>query len=54
MQLPNAVFQNLAERLKEFDAPAFGKVKMELELNYRESDLLGYHILAYKVESFKA
>ena len=54
MQLPNAVLQDLAERLKEFRHPAFGKVKMEIELNYRESDMVNYHVLAYPVGTFKA
>lgn len=54
MQLPQSVIQELHARLVSFDAPSFGKVKIEVEMNYRDGQLNVYHLAAYPVETLKA
>jgi hypothetical protein len=54
MQLPQSVIRELAERLVTFDPPPFGKVRVEIEMNYAEAALKGFHLCAYPVETFKA
>jgi hypothetical protein len=44
----------LHERLVTFDPPPFGKVRVEIELNYAEAGLRAWHLSAYPVETFKA
>lgn len=53
MQLPQSVIRELYGRLVTFDPPPFGKVKVEIELNYTEGQLNRYHLAAYPVETLK-
>ena len=54
MTLPQTVMRELHDRLVTFDPPPFGKVKVEIELNYTEGGLRMYHLAAYPVETLKA
>jgi hypothetical protein len=40
--------------LVAFDAPPFGKVKVEIELNYADAGLKTWNLSAYPLEVFKA
>jgi hypothetical protein len=48
------VIRELHGRLVEFQSPSFGKVKIEIEMNYADGELLRYQLAAYPVESLKA
>jgi hypothetical protein len=54
MTLPESVIRELHSRLVTFDAPSFGKVKIDVELNYADGALRVYHLAAYPVETLKA
>ncbi|MBA3752757.1 MAG: hypothetical protein H0X01_01115 [Nitrospira sp.] len=54
MTIPQPIMRKLSDRLGAFDPPPFGKVKIELELNYTEGQLHRTHLAAYPVETVKA
>lgn len=53
MILPDSVIKELHSRLVSFDAPSYGKVKIEVEMNYTDGALRVYHLAAYPVETLK-
>ena len=40
--------------MASFDAPSFGKVKIDIEMNYAEGAMRVYHLAAYPVETLKS
>lgn len=48
------MIRDLHARLVAFDPPSVGKVKIEVEMNYRDGQLHVYHLAAYPVETLKA
>ena len=53
MQLPNSVMRDLHDRLIEFSEPMHGRVKIELELHYRDGQLMEWEVEARPREKFK-
>jgi hypothetical protein len=54
MQVPDMIFRELTERLAPVDRPGFGKVILNVEMNYFEGQFLKANIAAYAVETIKA
>lgn len=54
MIIPQPVWRELVERLSTFEPPPFGKVKIEVEMNYRDAQLNCTNLSAYFVETLKA
>ena len=54
MQLPENVVEEIERRLRTCEPPRFGKVRVELELNYADGRMNLFHLAAYAVETVKA
>ena len=54
MTLPQTIMRELAERMVTFEPPPFGKVKIDIEMNYADGQLSRTHLAAYPVETLKA
>ena len=53
MQLPENVVEEIERRLRTCEPPAFGKMRIEIELNYTGQQMNQYHLAVYAVERFK-
>ena len=54
MTLPQRILRELTERMSEFEPPAYGKVFVEIEMNYRDAQLGDSVLAAYPREMLKA
>lgn len=53
MTIPQRILRELTERLAEFDPPAYGKVNIEIQMNYRDAQLGDTNLAAYPMEMLK-
>lgn len=53
MTLPQRILRELTERMSEFEPPAYGKVFIEIEMNYRDAQLGDAALAAYPREQIK-
>lgn len=47
MTIPQRILRELMERMSEFEPPAYGKVFIEIEMNYRDAQLGDSVLAAY-------